>query len=236
MRRICHTAFVAVTLIAAATSSGAVNYSSQARSVYAEAGFGSGPTQMFSAMNFDNFHQSAIVNDAPNMGGAASALQNSWLWPTQITNVSTLSASDGNQSSRGTARSLFTATFSVDAPTPWSFSGSWLFGSSNAPTGAARGTLLATLEVQGGGTLYSLNYDSWLANPSVLSGVFSGSGTLQPGNNYIFTLNMTETVQVISGTGGGNGNLNATLSFVPAPSAAALLGLGGLIAGRRRRA
>lgn len=239
MNRICRTAFAAATLIAAATSSGAVNYSSQARSVVAERSFGGNVfSQTFSAPDFFAFNQTAIENDFPNLNtGNATATQNSGLGQTEIRNVTSVAANDGNQGSFGRAKSFFTTTFTVDVPTPWELSGSWVFSSNNLPTGPAHGTLVASLVEQGGGTLYSLNYDSWTGpiDPAAISGVFNGAGTLVPGQNYIFTLNITEEMNGLPGNFLGTGSFDATLSFVPAPSAAALLGLGGLIAGRRRR-
>lgn len=234
----CCTVFIATTLITATMSSGAVSYLTQDRSVVAVAGFGSGPSQTLTAPDFQTFNQTATISDPVNMGGGATATQSSSLEQSHISNGTELSAFDGRQSSRGTARSLFATTFTVDVPTPWSISGSWMFSLFNAPTAAtARGTLIVSLEQQGGEALYALNYDSWQMpmNPPILNGVFAGSGMLQPGQTYAFTLNMTETVQIISATSSGTGSFSATLSFVPAPSAAALLGLGGLIAGRRRR-
>lgn len=223
-------------MVAAGAAQGAVNYSSQARSVYAEAGFGGGVVESFSASDFATFNQTATAGSPPLMNGGATTSQNSSLGQSAISNVSSVQAFDSTQNSLGRSRSLFTTSFSVDAPTPWQLSGSWMFSSQNVPTSGVTGTLLVRLEQQGGGFLYNLDHNSQLSNPVVTSGVLAGAGLLQPGQTYILTMNMTEFSQVIAGTTGGNGSLDATLSFVPAPSAAALLGLGGLVAGRRRRA
>lgn len=141
--------------------------------------------------------------------------------------------------------------FTAPSVVPYTISGSvtLVMTGSNASSSSAVGQ--AMLEVVGGPTLAtyggSMNRSS---SVSVINSVFdasaplsgSSSGLLWPGFTYRFRWDYLVTSQVNGDTTlntdiyGLLGPSYMQISFVPAPGAAALLGLGGLLATRRRRA
>lgn len=140
--------------------------------------------------------------------------------------------------------------FTAPAATPYTISGqvAMLMVGSNASLSSASG--LATLEVVGGPTLATYGSSMLRLGAGPVTGTLfdantpltgSSSGLLLPGFTYRFSWDYLVTSQVNADTT-LNSDVNPQftsfmqISFIPTPGAGVVLGLGGLLASRRRRA
>ncbi len=130
----------------------------------------------------------------------------------------------------GYASSELYVEFTVTGTTEFDLSGNG--GGFGTVNGALRSHSYVAIESLGGGTATQV-----FLQEDDLYTTFAGSGTLLAGD-YRFVVTSTTIIDFIFDSGPfieGNASVTFDLTFVPAPSTAALFGLAGLTATRRRR-
>lgn len=219
---------LAAVAFTASSASGAVTYVSSTRSVSAQV-FPGTPPPAINSNAFGVFNESISHNINDPFGGpgsaSMSASQNSNYLTDRIAYNLSASAFDGisasSGSGQGSSSSLLQVRFTLTEATPYA-----ILGTPGTTGGTAFATASERLVLVGPGTVIFLqtNIGGGLAN---LTGVLA-AGTY----DYTVQLNASSNA---TGTSFSNVSVNRELA-IPAPAAAGVMALGGLLAARRRRA
>lgn len=165
------------------------------------------------------------------IGGAGLGQQNTTIGFDGLFGTLESIAWDGNQGYGGVAEATLSAVITVDEATPFELSGSWHADSRfSVPSG--REVAYTRLTFSGPG-IAAVQAGTFGDTP-VYSGNYDFSGLLSPGQ---YTLTITTWAYVVEtglNVNSRSGSMEFSLSL-PAPGAAALLGVGGLFAARRHR-
>lgn len=215
---------LAVACAAAASAYGQVTY--VARNSTVTASSSNGPTSTQSTVNFDPFNQSVSSNGF--RGNAAASQQSSLTgsavtWSTSASAISVFGSPMSGGSGSGNAVNTFNVTFNVAAPVGFELSGNQPFWPGFV--GSTFVHLDRLSGVDGAGSIYSRAYP----DPD---GAYFTSGTLTPGQ---YSLSIDFSLFAGAGAVWGTWTGTGQLVFVPAPGAAAVMGLAGVFAARRRR-
>ena len=189
----------------------------------ARAGLGFGmETNSVGALNANGYQSSSLLGGPEQFAGAR------FLASVLVSPI--LGASDPDASLWGDARSVLDLSFTLDAPAAFSFSLAATLRPDTRFGTLGNGGLSANLFSADGTPVFAFSSD--LTNrtrPSTPR--FQQEGTL-PAGDYRLRLELWGQSNWPTSV---SGNVDSTLSVVPAPSAMGLLGLGLLLTGRRRR-
>jgi hypothetical protein len=211
MRPLLSAAILVTTSVSAAH--GSVTYLTQTRQLSAQAGALTPVTA--AAPDFGAFDSTVTQLDLPSLVGPCVASQISQLLPDRLLASGTSNPSDGNQGSGGTTRSLFDVTFSVDQPTPYHLTGSWMTDYSEFS--------LAPIPIAAFIRLPGI-FESAFAVPSgsgFAHASFDTSGILAPGTYRLWIDFNLSYHYIASNAGQTHSSYSVTLE-VPAPGAATL--------------
>lgn len=216
---------LAVLAAPAAGAHGSIIYLSQSRRVEVEAFTN---VDLRTAFDFGTFNEACTVRYDDGFLGPCTASQRSDLLPDRIVAVGSISADDGNQGFAGFARSVLDVTFRVDTPMSFNLTGMW--------TTSYRGLS----EPEAAHIRFENILDSSFraaALPPVYADTFGVMGTLDPGV-YRLEVDFAWRNAWFMGNAfseDASYQVLLTVSQLPTPGAAGLLGLGMLAGSRRRR-